>query len=249
MKGICFKEPLFNAIIEEKKTQTRRIMNPQPNTCGSCYEYTDSDCKYIGGGKFCYVKVEKVDANNEKCVRYEEDINPRYKVGEKAYLKEPYHIDNDGFVYYNYRPHLVMDYEPLNWLNKLFMPAKYARYFIEITDVRYERLQDISDEDCFKEGIIKHESNYDFVNNKYEDTGRVIKCMYSYTKGYGTLLYDTPSEAYAALIDQISGKGTWGTDPYVWVYEFKLVNNFKTKINHGNGNQIIQRQSHLQSIR
>jgi hypothetical protein len=97
--------------------------------------------------------------------------------------------------------------------NKLFMPARYARYFIEITDVRCERLQSISEDDCLKEGIQYKEDSmfgYDMVTKYFSDYPEL-----------GT--YDEPREAYATLIDKISGKGTWENNPYVWVYDFKLI--------------------------
>lgn len=75
-----------------------------------------------------------------------------------------------------------------------------------------ERLQDISDEDCLKEGIYEDSGDdefppsifYEFEGNK--DNG-----------------FDTPREAFAALIDKVSGKGTWESNPYVWAYEFELM--------------------------
>lgn len=83
-------------------------------------------------------------------------------------------------------------------------------HFIRITNFRIERLQNISDEDCLKEGIIKWDAGqedipfYSYKNSKKND-------------------FDTPREAYAALIDKVSGKGTWESNPYAFVYDFKLV--------------------------
>jgi len=227
MKGICFIKPLFDATIEGRKTQTRRIANQQPDTCGSCYSYVKSDYKYTGGSKFCYTESCKTKDSNTACGRYEEYRKPRYKVGETVCLKEPYYVSiketekNPALVYYKYRD---KDTEflkttglekniPVKWGNKLSMPDKYARYHIKITAVRCERLQQISDEDCMKEGIIYDDSSY-------------IACEeYTFLNNIDDWLYDTPREAYAALIDKISGKGTWESNPYVWVYDYKLINN------------------------
>ena len=104
MNGICFKEWLFHATIEGRKTQTRRIANPQPNTCGSCYSYIKSDYKYIGGGRFCYTKGYKI--NDSDIVRgcYDEYCKPRYKVGETVYLKEPYWFEKDiSLVFFKWK--------------------------------------------------------------------------------------------------------------------------------------------------
>lgn len=103
------------------------------------------------------------------------------------------------------------------WNNKLFVRAALMPHRIRITNVRVERLQDISDEDCIKEGI-------------YKDDGKTYFNGYAFQivrDQYGNMLskqwYSTPREAYAALIDKISGKGTWESNPYVFVYDFELV--------------------------
>ena len=201
MKGIIFSEPMFRATIEGRKTQIRLIVKPKPNTCGCCYSYKDSDYGYIGGGKFCYTKCIKVYKLYDSCNRYEECIKPRYKVGEKVYLKEPYYAEY-GCVCYEYAPNFAGKRD-IVFKNKLFMPAKYARYFIEITDVRCELLKDITTEDIRKEGFQRKDIT-------------------------GICGVDIPSalemiEAYAALFDKINGKGTWESNPYVWVYTFKLI--------------------------
>lgn len=76
----------------------------------------------------------------------------------------------------------------------------------------FERLQDISDEDCFHEGI--------YASNSHE-IGYGIPWVYEFANS--KMAYYTPREAYAALIDRISCKGTWDSNPYVFVYEFELV--------------------------
>ncbi len=92
-------------------------------------------------------------------------------------------------------------------VSKMFVSAESMPHRIRITDVRVERLQDISDEDCIKEGIRKC-----YLFGSYFFTNRGT--------GY---YFDTPRKAYAALIDKISGKGTWESNPYVFVYDFELV--------------------------
>jgi hypothetical protein len=178
MKGIIFTEPLFRKVASGEKTQTRRIIKPQPDFISE---------------NFHWAKKNNGDV-----------ILPRYKPGETLYLKEPYH-NPDGFpVTYKYDGFYR---DKINWQNKLFMPAKYAHYFIEITGVRCERLQDISESDCRKEGIpqdtcsVAHKRFRNPMNRDFYYTGR---------------------DAYAALIDSINGKGTWERNPFVFVYDFRL---------------------------
>lgn len=94
------------------------------------------------------------------------------------------------------------------WKNKMFVKAKYMPYRIRITDIRVERLQDISEEDCLREGVEKWIDCY-IVSGIMENHGKNNVC------------FDTPREAFAALIDRISGRGTWQLNPWVFVYGFR----------------------------
>lgn len=100
------------------------------------------------------------------------------------------------------------------WSNAMFTKADLMPRHIEITDIKVERLQDISDEDCMKEGIYRLDSANGNGGIAYSFVGASDK------KHIG--LYNTPRDAFSALIDKVSGKGTWESNPYVWVYEFKL---------------------------
>ena len=231
MKGICFTEPLFHKVVKGEKTQTRRMI---VSRTGHFQVSTSSMSGVITG-------IWQTD-DNEWCGDNLVPVNPKYKVGEKVYLKEPYAETCDeygspliAYRFDNTALYLVRkdengDYYQLNtikkpvttnwtinnfpacgeWKNKLFMPEYAARYFIEITAVRAERLQDITEEDCMKEGIIPNFSltggrwHY-FIPDKLNEP------------------YHSPVEAYAALIDKISGKGTWEKNPFVWVYDFRLI--------------------------
>lgn len=160
MRGICFIDEMFEAVIDGRKTVTRRM-------------------------------------------------NRRYNKGEILYLKEPYLIDDNGSVLYRYS---AVNLYNKRWKNKLFMPERYARYHIEITDVREERLQDITSEECFKEGVYKvhHRIFCDIFETLYSVSGHVD-------------LFPTPQHAFACLIDKINGSGTWNSNPIVTRYEFELL--------------------------
>lgn len=82
-----------------------------------------------------------------------------------------------------------------------------------ITGIKCERLQDISDEDCFREGISE---------SWYESTDTTTYGYADEKKGTA-VEFDTPRKAFAALIDKVSGRGTWASNPWVVVYEFELV--------------------------
>lgn len=133
-----------------------------------------------------------------------------YKVGEKVAIAQRYIdlVNNDEF----YRlcgihgmPLECIRYEK-GCDNKMFVKADLMPYHIYITNVRIERLQDISEEDCLAEGIVDFESK---INKAH---------FYSITEKSAT--YSTPREPFAQLIDKLSGKGTWASNPFVFVYNF-----------------------------
>lgn len=207
MKGICFKEHLFHATIAGIKSQTRRIVKPPKIVANAMPESLWNEDNSIG----CVFYSNGNDIRTAK---------PRYNVGEFLYLKEPY-VDDclQGKIAYKYSDKDIQYLKnagfeeemevPGFWKNKLFMPESVARYFIKITGARIEILQDISDKDCIKEGIVVEET---FIDGKHYNT---------YCNGVHS--FDTPKEAYQALINQINGSSTWNDNPFVWVYDYELV--------------------------
>lgn len=106
------------------------------------------------------------------------------------------------------------------WTNKMFVRADLMPHRIKITDLRCEMLQDISDEDCISEGV------------EYRPSlkGYIVDGLYlSRTKNM-PIVFLTAKAAFAALIDKISGKGTWNSNPVEYVYEMELIKNEKIPI-------------------
>lgn len=95
--------------------------------------------------------------------------------------------------------------------NKMFVRADLLPHHIRITDVKVERLQSISDEDILKEGVWQYYDN---------------KKLFCVSKNIGIIpeiVFLTAREAFAYLIDRISGKGTWEINPWVVAYSFELI--------------------------
>lgn len=204
MKKIMFNDKcgLTQAVLEGRKTQTRRIIT-YPKT--------------FKGKDVCglYVYRWKVDGVITEICMYDRDeisidggqILPKYKVGEIVAVAQSY----NSFYNDECNPNLFPN--GAGWTNKMYVKPELMPHQIRITNVRAERLQDISDEDCLKEGIIKGKVGS-------EDT-HFMDAYY-----IPTLKKDpfcTPQGAYSYLIDKISGKGTWENNPYVFVYDFELV--------------------------
>jgi len=104
--------------------------------------------------------------------------------------------------------------------NKMFVKAELMPHHIRITDVKVERLKDISEEDCLKEGIIFIEPFAIIGEDAYFfAVKRKVRQMYDNILKF----FSSPQRAYADLIDKISGKGTWESNPWVVAYEFKVI--------------------------
>lgn len=194
------KYSLTQAVLEGRKTMTRRIVALE-STLAITWD--------------CETEIDRDIAIKNYIVG---NIKNRYEVGEVVAIAQCY-MDIDQFqrnsknaAYLELLPGLKLY---LGWGNKMFVRSDLMLHHIEITGIKVERLQDISEEDCLKEGIYRLDSANGNGGIAYSFVGASDK------KHIG--LYDTPREAFSSLIDKVSGKGTWESNPYVWVYEFELV--------------------------
>lgn len=220
MKKIMFNDKfgLTQGVLDGRKTMTRRIIkskniiarhwNPMFNA-KYCY-YTD----YRG-------KCQLIDGDTNIVIK------PSYNVGEVVAIAQSY--KNAGYspdkVFYRsipvcdgYRKELASEQE--GWTNKMFVCANLMPHHIRFVDVKAERLQDISDEDCIKEVI------YPYYYGDEKEKIECIECGFDPDgfSFYGIdYHYPTPREAFAVFIDRISGKGTWESNPYIFAYTFELV--------------------------
>lgn len=205
MKKIMFNDRygLTKAVLEGKKTQTRRVISDKILDKIKLFqdEYLNASCDLLEG-------KELIEAY---MVNYPEKLP--YNVGEIVAVAQCYRdICDECFWHGAYTVRTSKLYRLAGWSNKMFTSSDEMPHQIRITDVRVEHLQDISDEDCLKEGIAPMIVGCEYYVFSFID------------KEKGRFLdYKTPREAYAALIDKVSGKGTWESNPYVFVYDFELV--------------------------
>ena len=189
MKKIMFndKYELTKAVLEGRKTITRRAAPEKLLECITEYAHGD-----------------------EAELIYRLIANSPYKVGEVVAIAQCY---NDVIEEWKkgYGQGFCFDLKDrAGMTNKMFVRSEEMPHHIKITNIRVEHMQNISDEDCLREGLI-----YSTVGvNNYGFYSENDNCVY---------YFYTPREAFAALIDKVSGKGTWESNPYVWVYEFELV--------------------------
>lgn len=215
MKKIMFSDKfgLTEAVLAGWKTKTRRIITPQPDI---------SDTVGVVWKGFAYgINGNGVLGSYQNFINgteYDKSCR-RYRVGEVVAIAQCYKdlFEEDCLRMKNGLPLINVTVknvtETAGWNNKMFVRADQMRHHIRFTKVGMERLQDISDEDCIKEGVI--ESVVMGTNGSLSEY---------FVEGPKHICYGkTPREAYAVLIDLVSGKGTWSSNPYVFVYDFELV--------------------------
>lgn len=209
MKKIMFNDRygLTQAVLEGRKTQTRRMLNPTMffQRLETYEGWSNEDIS--AWKRLCNRRLYEAQGDMLQQMFDYALSSSRYKVGEVVAVAQKYK-DIALDVPVELAAELIK--QP-GWNNKMFVRADLMPHHIRITNIRVERLQDISDEDCIAEGI------YPKANGRWYCYDVVKRMGVSYDP------YPDPREAYAALIDKISGKGTWESNPYVFVYDFELV--------------------------
>ena len=192
---------LTQAVLDGRKTMTRRLIN----LCENDLHFM----KISDRGEYLFCSKTALDG-----------AFPRYKVGEILAVAQSYHeLNKSGYVAPRWCEHTCES--SAGYENKMFVRADLMPHRIRITNIKVERLQDISDEDCLKEGL-----TIASVNNGQGN--------YGYHTEYNLVYYDNfgrtkiiggrnVREAFADLIDRVCGRGTWDINPYVFVYEFELL--------------------------
>jgi hypothetical protein len=228
------------AILEGRKTQTRRVIDPHKyNIGGWDMPRTKED---IEAG---YPVAENADGDFVSVV----DWCPYGRVGDRLWVRETvffetFHqqsdeeLERDGF-----NPNIGVwvyradnhDYPTItaNWTSPMFMPRIASRITLEITDIRVERVQDISEEDALAEGVISDDEyaywagednlfpcprceGYQVHNAFGHDYGITeVDCTYC----------DTQKKRYRIVWDSLNAKRgyPWESNPWVWVVSFKVV--------------------------
>lgn len=197
MKKIMFDDHygLEKAVLEGRKTMTRRII----------------DYKTLSGANDY---VQRIHGTGLDFLDYLLE-HSRYKVGERIAVAQSYsELSWDARFYERLRSmcERLPQYELAGWDNKMFVRSDLMPHRIRITDIKVEHLQGITEEDCMREGIEWCHGSQSYYVNYIPETG-----FRYWLRG------QTAREAFASLIDKISGKGTWDKNPYVFAYTFELV--------------------------
>lgn len=211
MKKIMFNDRfgLTQAVIDSRKTITRRIAYTKDVRFLHLGWDVKTHQRVICDGEFVVARSQyKID----EVVAIAQSYN-KIGLSPSMYCEVPneYGGTRDG----------SFD-ELAGWENKMFVKADLMPHHIKITNIRVEHLQEISDKDCLKEGIY-------FDKEGGQSIGYPLAVPFYYTfigsinRDGKQLHWSTPKDAFAELINKVSGKGTWESNPLVFVYEFELV--------------------------
>ena len=217
-RPILFSAPMVRAILEGRKTQTRRAVRPQP--------YSPADIE--GRWGWAAPKLKRGDAL-ESMLKADllaamRDYCPHGQLGDQLWVRESLKADGDFMVYA--ADSARIDCGDIDWpamiekrkaVPSIHMPRWASRIQLEITGVRVERLQDISEADAKAEGA----QFADFGKDKWGNQNpgwRADRTPTRHEESLGTARF-----AYASLWESINGSGSWDANPLVWVLEFKRV--------------------------
>lgn len=225
-RPILFNGPMVNALLDGRKTMTRRIVKPQPNSgpggemvdLGGAWGLLDGDlsgewvCPYGVPGDLLWVR--------ETCTIYHTINHIRRASGASSSEVSDglvgYRADGHGTIE-DFRSHVASmsgsDLEAVEingdrWRPSIHMPRWASRITLRITDVRVERVQDISEEDARAEGVAEDAEPCDHKRRSCEEVG----CL-----GPG---YRAP---FAALWDTINGPDAWDRNDWVWCASFDVL--------------------------
>jgi hypothetical protein len=210
-KPILFSTPMVQAILEGRKTQTRRVCKIpiKPMEEVMCTEETDPNDPEFSG--FYLVKNNWVYHTESKLAK---SLSPFGQIGDLLWVRETFRPKGHSFPigkHFEYKATAEADGNPINepWKPSIFMPKDAARIWLKITNIKVERLNDISDEDAKNEGI-----------KLSEHSSENVDLWYRYDDGSYTFL---PQTSFRTLWESINGKNSWNSNPWVWVIEFERI--------------------------
>lgn len=207
-RPMLFSELMVQALLDGRKTQTRRVIKLPK-------DYTQNGLLFPNG-EFGLKYESKDDVRNTILKR----LPPPIGVGDIIWVRETWSenpfFDQNNDVEFLYRA-TDRPFEGHKWQPSLFMPKAACRLFLEVTNVRVERLNDISEIDAEKEGInlVGHNcyENY-LVSKDWNYLGINQKNCH---------MLEDPVGSFASIWCSSNGLKSWELNPFVWMYDFKLV--------------------------
>lgn len=218
IKPILFSVPMVQGILSGRKTQTRRILKIP----------TDCTFKTLATTRRLWDSTKEVNPNPLKTEAVfttpsgeEVRVKAKYQPGDILCVRETYtvlepeHCEGMANRFYykashnsrneDWRLECIEDGYSYKWKPSIFMPKAACRIFLQVANVRVEKLQDLSEGDAIAEGVELNPRNL-YIN--YSDKHNE---------------YRTAKLSFSSLWESINGKQSWKANPWVWVYDFKRV--------------------------
>lgn len=214
-RHILFSAEMVRAILDGRKIQTRRVIKPIGKDDGFVlldngngwwpYRSDDGESEFRlvkERGKFYYIETP------HDC--------PYGEIGDRLWVKEAFEYNGESYIYAADLNELGVTKWAAKWKPSIHMPRAASRILLEITNIRVEQLQDISEADAMSEGI----SRVPFR----PDDGFPICDGFMVGKDDGVSgLFASAIAVYKNLWESIYGKDSWDLNPWVWVIEFKRI--------------------------
>jgi hypothetical protein len=229
--GMMFKPEMVRAILAGRKTQTRRLLKPQPPTPEQFPGSTFSLDRAVADGAKMYsqnqyaglpkhpTKWELIGSVGVAAkAEFPKFYTVRLAVGDRIYVRETFQISGG-----HHKPYFLADDDGTvhkAWKPAIHMPRKFSRITLTVTDVRVQRLQEITDEDAIAEGIYAHHSDelgHDVYSFERKGDPAGPKSRVHQPAGW-----DTAARAYGALWRKINGEDSWDLNPWVVAYTFTV---------------------------
>ena len=217
-RPIIFSAPMVRALLDDRKTQTRRAVKPQPLNIvpfigvGGLPTWEFGTCAHHHGVIDRHIKCPFGQPGDRLWVRETFAIVPRTAYACSDGVQQTLRPDDphDAAIY---RADWSRSNGGIQWRPSIHMPRWASRINLEITSVRVERLQDISEADAKAEGVCE-------LPGQAAERG----CWWSGDVGAGAALHGrTPFVGYRLLWEHINGARSWDANPWVWVIEFKRI--------------------------
>lgn len=216
---MLFSAPMVLALLDGRKTQTRRIVKPQPVFQGvECFG--DSWKWQKGKDWFSGVTTEQLVGYAGLC----HEKRCPHPVESRIWCREAWCVclkcSTTNFRATVNKPRNCQgcDESLPKWKSPIFMPRWASRITLEVTAVKCELLQDISEQDCESEGSeVCENPDHGFISALPGDMGRI---------GCPICGHDSKNWAvnqYIKLWEKINGEGSWDKNPWVWVYSFTVI--------------------------
>lgn len=190
-RSIIFSGPMVRALLEGRKTQTRRIVKHQGIVDNPAFP----DVKII------QLRSTQAWLNSQPDhPQHISNFSPYGQSGDRLWCKETWIQDTEEAIHYRADIDFPEGAAKMlgGWRPSIFMPRRFSRILLEITAVRVERLQDISEEDARAEGVTLPERTCTMYDGIWRD-------------------------GYRTLWESINGAGSWEANPWVWVISFKRI--------------------------